>query len=70
MRAAVHAVERHIEPHWNNAPEPISSLEGRLAFSYGMNPQQAAPLLARLRVARRWQPDDLEELGETEGEVD
>jgi hypothetical protein len=61
MRAAVHAVERGIEPHWNNTPEAIGSLEGRLAFSYGMNPQQAAPLLARLKSARLWQSSDDDE---------
>ena len=61
MRAAVHAVERGIEPHWNNTPEAIGSLEGRLAFSYGMNPQQAAPLLARLKSARRWESSDDDE---------
>jgi len=51
MRAAVHAVENGRVPHWNNAPESVESLRGRLAFSQGINPEQAGPLVRRLAGA-------------------
>jgi retron-type reverse transcriptase len=48
MRAAVHAVEQGRPPQWHGEVESVQSLQGRLAFSHAVNPQQALPLMARL----------------------
>jgi retron-type reverse transcriptase len=76
MRAAVHAVEQGHRPMWHGQEEPLTSLQGRLAFVQSINPLQAKPLAMRLKAARaassaavqQQGPDTTEAVGDDHGD--
>ncbi len=50
LRAAVHQVEQGGQAHWAGLPQDTAALKGRLGFVAMVQPEHAAPLLARLKA--------------------
>jgi len=48
LRAGVHQVEQGGQAHWAGLPQDTAALKGRLGFVAMVQPEHAAPLLARL----------------------
>ncbi len=69
IRAAVHAVEQGRSPLWHGQEEPITSLQGRLAFVQSINPLQAKPLAVRLKTARAASSAAVQQQGHDETEA-